>query len=106
MVGLLERTHLHDTLKWTARTAWGLLLCSTLALVSAYIFSNHRAALFVPFLFVLVIVAIVFARLLFAPTHSLQVANATERASLAWMVLGGVAIPYLVIPGLRSRTKK
>jgi K+-sensing histidine kinase KdpD len=124
MVGLLERTHLHDTLKWTARTAWGLLLCSTLALVSAYIFSNHRAAVFVPFLFVLVIVAIaarygvpvgilgsiisamIFARLLFAPMHSLQVASATERASLAWMVLGGVAIPYLVIPGLRSRTKK
>jgi K+-sensing histidine kinase KdpD len=124
MVGSFERNHLHDTLKWTARTVWGLLLCSTLALLSAYIFSNHRAAVFLPFLFVLVIVAIaarygitvgilgsivsamIFAHLLFAPMHSLEVANATERASLAWMVLGGVAIPYLVVPGLRSRSKK
>jgi K+-sensing histidine kinase KdpD len=121
MVGSLERNHLHDTLKWTARTVWGLLLCSILALVSAYIFSNHRAAVLLPFLFVLVIVAIaarygvtvgilgsivsalIFAHMLFAPVHSLIVENTTERASLAWMVLGGIAIPYLIMPGLRSR---
>jgi hypothetical protein len=32
-----------------------------------------------------------------------MVDNTTERASLAWMVLGGIAIPYLITPGLRSK---
>lgn len=113
-----------DTLRWTARTAWGLLLCSALAVGSAYLFSNHPSMVILPFLFVIVIVAIatrygvmvgilgsvvsagIFARLLYAPLHSFRVDDATARAALAWMILGGIAIPYLVLPGIRSRTKK
>ena len=110
-----------DTLKWTARTVWGLILCSILALGSAHLFSNYSARIFVPLLFVLVIVAaaarygvmvgilgsivsaIIFARLLYAPLHSILVEDQTARASLAWMILGGIAIPYLVLPGLRGK---
>jgi K+-sensing histidine kinase KdpD len=119
-----QRGLLLDTLKWTARTAWGLLLCSALAVGSAYLFSNHPSRIFLPFLFVIVIVAIaarygvmvgilgsivsaiIFAHLLYAPLHSIRVDDITARASLAWMVLGGIGIPYLVLPGLRSRSKK
>lgn len=119
-----ERRIWLETLKWTARTVWGLLLCSALAIGSAYLFLNHPVRNFVPVLFVIVIVAvaarygvmvgilgsivsaIIFARMLFSPLHSIQVDDATARASLAWMILGGIAIPYLVLPGLRSRSKK
>lgn len=113
-----------DTLKWTARTVWGLLICSVLAVGSAYLFSHHPARVFLPLLFVIVIVgvaarygvmvgllgsivsAIIFARLLYLPYHSIHVEDLHARASLAWMVLAGIAIPYIVLPGLRSRTKK
>jgi len=119
-----RRSVLLDTLKWTVRTAWGLSLCSALAVGSAYLFSNRPSSVILPFLFVVVIVAIaarygvmvgilgsvisagIFARLLYAPLHSFRVNDATARAALAWMILGGIAIPYLVLPGLRSRTKK
>ncbi len=113
-----------ETLKWTARTTWGLVICATLAVASAYLFSKQSWIIFLPILFVAVLVAVamrygvmvgilgsvmcaaIFAHLLFSPLHSLRVADDTARASLAWMVLGGVAIPYLVLPGLRGRSKK
>jgi K+-sensing histidine kinase KdpD len=124
MVERGQRSVLLDTLKWTVRTTWGLLLCSALAVGSAYLFSNRPSSVILPFLFVIVIVAIaarygvmvgilgsvvsagIFARLLYAPLHSFRVNDITARAALAWMILGGIAIPYLVLPGLRSRTKK
>jgi K+-sensing histidine kinase KdpD len=121
MHGRDNRRLLLDTVKWTARTMWGFILCCGLALASAYTFSTHAAKLVLPFAFVLVIVAVaarygvmvgilgsigsalIFAHLLYAPMHSFQVDDTTARASLAWMVLGGIAIPYLLFPGLRSR---
>ena len=99
------------------------MLCSGFALGSAYLFSNHPWATFLPFFFVIVIVGIaarfgvtvgilgsivsaaIFAHLLYSPANSFRVEDATARAALAWMVLGGIAIPYLVFPGLRSNTK-
>ena len=53
-----ERRLWLETLKWTARTVWGLLLCSALAVGSAYLFLNHPVSNFVPVLFVIVIVAV------------------------------------------------
>jgi len=50
--------------------------------------------------------AVIFAHLLYAPLHSIRVDDTAARASLAWMILAGIAIPYLVLPGLRSRSKK
>lgn len=119
-----NRRVLLDTLKWTARTVWGLLLCSALAVGCSYLFSNHPASIFVPFVFVLVIVAvaarygvmvgilgsvasaIIFARQLYSPLNSIHVSDSSARAALAWMVLGGIAIPYLLLPGWRSRSRK
>ena len=119
-----QRGLLLDTLKWTARTAWGLTICSTLAVGSAYLFSNHPLSVFLPLVFVIVIVAVavrygvmvgilgsitsavIFAHLLYAPLHSIRVDDTAARASLAWMILAGIAIHYLVLPGLRSRSKK
>lgn len=113
-----------NTVKWTLRTALGLLLCSALAFGAAYLFSNHPWNVFLPLLFVLVIVAIadrygvtvgilgsivsaaIFAHILFSPVHTFQVEDETARAALAWMILGGTAIPYLVLPGLHSQSKK
>jgi K+-sensing histidine kinase KdpD len=120
----VERGIWLETLKWTARTVWGLIICAALAIGSAYLFSTQPWIIFLPFLFVIVIVAVaarygvmvgllgsivsaaIFAHLLFSPLHSLYVADNDARASLAWMVLGGIAIPYLVLPGLRSRSNK
>ncbi len=118
-----ERTALLDTLKWTARTTLGLLLCSVLACGAAYLFSNLSWNVFLPLLFVIVIVGIaahfgvmvgilgsilsagIFMHVLYSPLHSFRVEDGTARAALAWMILGGIAIPYLVLPGLRSRGK-
>lgn len=112
------------TVRWTARTVWGLLLCSALAVGSGYAFSNHPSRVVLPFLFVIVIVAIaarygvmvgilgsivsavIFAHELYSPLHSIAVDDMAARASLAWMILGGIAIPYLVLPGLRSGSDK
>ncbi len=117
------RSFLTKTLKWTARTAWGLVLCAGMAVGSAYLFSNHPASVFLPLVFVVVIVAIaarygvavgilgsivsalIFAHELFPPA-GLEVSDPRARAALAWMVLGGIAIPYLVLPGLRSHSNK
>lgn len=118
------RSVLLKTVRWTARTIWGLLLCSALAVGSGYAFSHHPSRVFLPILFVIVIVAIaarygvmvgvlgsivsaiIFSRELYSPLHSLEVDNMAARASLAWMILGGIAIPYLVFPGVRSGPKK
>ena len=109
-----------DTVRYTARTMWGFILCCGLALASSYLVSD-RAKVFLPFAFVLVIIAvaarygvmvgilgsiasaIIFAHLLYSPLHSFHVDDVTARTGLAWMVLGGIAIPYLVLPGVHSR---
>ncbi len=113
-----------NTLKWTARTTLGLLLCSGLALCAAYCFSRLTWNAFVPLLFGVVIIAIavrygvtvgilgslvsaaIFAHLLYSPYHSLEVDDRTARAALAWMILGGTVVPYLLLPGLHPRRNK
>lgn len=122
-MGRAQRSYLIDTLKWTARTTVGVLLCTALAVGTALLFSNHPWSVFLPIVFVVVIVliamrygvtvgilgsiisAVIFAHLLYEPLYSLQVNDTTERAALAWMILGGIAIPYLVLPGTRSNKK-
>ncbi len=123
MAGRNERSHWLATLKWTVRTMVGLVICTGLAFAAADAFSNHPWGVFLPFLFVIVIVAAaarygvtvgilgsiisaaIFAHLLYAPLHSFRVEDESARAALAWMILGGIAIPYLMFPGLRSRAK-
>jgi K+-sensing histidine kinase KdpD len=42
--------------------------------------------------------ALIFAYFLFPPLHSLRVQNTMERSAIAWMILAGVALPFLLIP--------
>ena len=55
MSGRDTRRLLIDTVKWTARTMWGFILCCGLALLSAYTFSEHAGKVVLLFAFVLVI---------------------------------------------------
>jgi K+-sensing histidine kinase KdpD len=45
-----------------------------------------------------IVAALVFAHSLFAPVGSLQVSQQDSRASLAWMLLTGVALSFLLLP--------
>lgn len=107
--------------KMTARTAWGVGACLLLAVGASYSFSDRPEKAFVPigFVFVLILVSVlygivagilssilsaaVFAWLLYSPLNSLAIENHTARQSISWMLLCGVAIPYLLLPGFRQR---
>lgn len=89
-----------------ATTAWGLSLLPW----------DVATKVFLPFAFLVVILAmgafwgrnvgmlaslvsaLVFAWTLYHPVHSLQVSNPEARASLAWMLLAGVSLSYLLLP--------
>jgi integral membrane sensor domain MASE1 len=43
--------------------------------------------------------AIVLAYFVFSPVHSLQVADATARSNLGWLLLGGISLSFLFGPG-------
>lgn len=96
------------------REAFGIALCTVLAIVTALLFASRSSRLSLPLLFVVVLVALamrfgtlvgvigsfvsalVFAMLLYPPVHSLHVRDAGARANLAWMVLAGVSLSYLL----------
>jgi K+-sensing histidine kinase KdpD len=93
----------------------GVLLCLAAALLTASVSSQHAWRVFVPFAFVAVVVllsaryglavsivgslgaALVFAYA-FAPVGSWRVADPVERNSIAWMLLGSIALSYLLVP--------
>ncbi len=97
------------------RPAAGVCLCAVTALVAATVAAHHPWRVFVPLGFVLFIVllaaryglpasvlgaavaALIFAYFLFPPLGSLRVADNLERANLAWMVLAGIVIPFLLL---------
>ncbi len=108
-------------LKLTARMVWGVLLSSVLAVVASYAFAGWHHRLLVPVGFVVVLVlvslifgtmagvlgsicsAFIFAYLLCPPLRSVSIESQAARQSLSWMVLGGIAIPYLLLPGIRAQ---
>ena len=103
----------------TLHSTFGIAVSAVSAIAVALIFSRTQWKLAAPFLFAAVLVilagrfgamvsvvgsllaAMIFATLLFSPAHSLHVANETERATLAWMILLAVSASYLLFP---SRT--
>ncbi len=113
--------NIRSAVRLTARTVWGVTVCLLLAVAASYIFSAHPEKVFVPIGFVVVLVlasalygpmagilgsvisALVFARLLYSPVGSINIENHAARQSLSWMILGGVAIPYLLLPGMRGQ---
>jgi len=52
------------------------------------------------------VAAVIFAHELFLPVDSLSISNADARSSLAWMLLAGVSLSFLLLPGGPSPHRK
>jgi K+-sensing histidine kinase KdpD len=96
----------------------GVLVCGSAALMIAEIAALRPWSVFVPLAFIPIIVllslvfgyqvsifgslisALIFAHFMFAPLGHIRIANLTERAMIGWMLLGGIAVPYLLSPDL------
>ncbi|MFB3813141.1 MAG: DUF4118 domain-containing protein [Terriglobales bacterium] len=108
-----------------SRPLFGVVLCTAAAVVAAIVSVHHPWRVFVPLAFVFVIVllgvrfgmaaslfgsvltTLIFAFLLFTPTGSFRVENRTERENLAWMLMAGVVISFLLQPSqLRPGNRK
>ncbi len=109
--------------KWlyTLQSTLGVAVSAVCAIAVALVFSRTPWKLAAPFLFAALLVllasrfgalvsvvgsllaALIFAEMLFAPLHSLQVENDTERATLAWMILLSVSASYLLFPSRTDR---
>lgn len=50
-----------------------------------------------------IVAVLVFAHSLFAPVGSLRVTEEGARSALAWMLLAGVALSYLLLPSSKER---
>jgi hypothetical protein len=105
------------------KPALGLGLCSAAALLVTAVSATHAWRVFVPFAFIAVIVllaarygmwvavlgsvmaALIFAYFIFPPLHSLRVEDKMERSAIAWMILGGVAVPFLFATKHRPRQR-
>ncbi len=102
-----------------------LAVCAASAVVAGLLFGSRPSRLIVPVVFIAVLVlvamrygalvgvvgsvlaGIIFAYLLYPPPHSLQIQDAGDRSQLAWVVLGGVALSYLLAgPGPHARDSK
>ena len=44
--------------------------------------------------------ALIFAYFMFVPLGHVRIDNMTERSMIGWMLLGGIAVPYLLSPDL------
>ncbi len=98
----------------------GALLSAVAAFVASKVAVGHKWEVFVPLVFVVVLLAIsavfgaragvlgtimaalIFATLLFPPTGKLQVGSDTARANLAWMLLLGISFSFLFAPSHSS----
>lgn len=96
--------------------ALGTVLSAILAFLASILFARSSLRGLLPLAFVAVVLvlakrfgvtvsltgsiaaAIVFALTLFTPVRSIRIADANARASLGWMILGSVALSYLLYP--------
>ena len=105
------------------QTFLGIVVSALCAVAVASAFSGSQWTLAAPFLFAAVLVllasrfgaaisvagsmlaAVIFARRLFSPLHSLQIHNEAQRATLAWMILLSVSASYLLFPPRNDRNR-
>ena len=98
------------------RTTMGVALSAAAALLLAIIASNRPVKAWIPWVFILILIAlssrygpmvsligsviavIVFARMVYSPIGKVAVADETSKASLAWMALISVVSAYLLFP--------
>lgn len=96
--------------------AVGTLLSAVLAALLTFLFHKSAIRGFLPIAFIVVLVllsrqfglavslagslsaAIVFSLFLFPPVGSARVENDAARMNIAWMILGAVAVSYLLYP--------
>ncbi len=108
---------MRHTLSRFLRPITGLAVCSVSAAVAAALFGRQPAAKWLPIVFLAVvflvavrfgtlvgilgsmIAAVIFAYMLFTPVSSLVVTDPEARSNLAWMLLGGTVISFLLAPG-------
>lgn len=109
-------TSIRTKLVAVGRPIAGALLSLLAALVAVKIFSHSQFRVFVPLVFVAVLItlasrfgsivsivgavlsAMVFAYFLFPPLFSLRVEDPAARENLSWMVLSAIALSYLLFP--------
>jgi K+-sensing histidine kinase KdpD len=102
-----------------------LVVCAVSAILATMLFASRPARFLIPIAFVAVLVLVamrygalvgilgsllagaIFAYFLYPPAHSLKVQDAGDRSQLAWVVLAGVALSYLLAgPGPHADSKK
>lgn len=99
----------------------GVLVCAGSALGAVALFGRNPSSASIPIVFIAVVLlvalrfgtmvgilgsfaaAAVFAYFLFSPLHSLAVENRAARSNIAWMLLAGTVISFLLAPGLQER---
>jgi K+-sensing histidine kinase KdpD len=112
----LLNTPIQAKLVAVGRPVTGVLLSLMTALVVAKVFSHSQFRALVPLGFVAILIALasryepivsivgavlsamVFAYYLFPPLYSLRVDDPAARENLSWMVLGAIALSYLLFP--------
>lgn len=110
------------SLAGTLDTAIGTLLCASVALVLALVFNNTRFELILPLASLVVVIgiaarfgvatgvfgslvsAMLLAYFVYAPEHSLRVANPDARANLSWLLMGGISLSFLFTPRREVKT--
>ena len=53
-----------------------------------------------------VIAALIFAYSMYEPLGSLRIADQGARSGVAWMLLAGITLSYLLLPARRERSKR
>ena len=104
-------------------TGIGLVICAAAAAIASRLFAHSEWRTLVPWVFVIVLVALaaiygtavgvigsvvaalIFAYWLYAPVGAMHVGDTAARNSLAWMIVGGVALSYLLAPGFHNRDR-
>jgi K+-sensing histidine kinase KdpD len=92
----------------------GIMICAWSAALMSFVFHNRSAKVVVPIAFLAIVLLVsircgvlagvlgsvvatlIFAVFLYAPLGSPQVSDKSARSNLAWLVLGGLTISYLL----------
>jgi len=104
----------HRSLKASIISSIGILVCAWSAALITFVFHDLHSKALVPIAFLAIVIlvsircgiasgvigsaiaALIFATFLYAPVGTPQIANKTARSNIAWMVLGGLSISYLL----------
>jgi K+-sensing histidine kinase KdpD len=97
-------------------TAIGTLLCASVALVLALVFSKTRLEFALPLICLAVVLAVaarfgvatgvlgsivsafLFAYFVYSPEGSFHIASHDARANVSWLLLGGISLSFLFTP--------